>query len=59
MMLATQSFSLDSFLCGRQELMMTIQIVERYFLILKAKAKGFPVFNYLKDVDTATGDLQL
>ena len=37
--------------------MMTIQIVEIY--ILKVRAKKLPAFNYLKDVDTATGDLQL
>ena len=37
--------------------MMTILIVEIYFPIFKVKAERSPVLIYLKNVDTATGDL--
>ena len=34
-------------------------IVEIYFPSSKFKVEQLPVFNYIKNVDTATGDLQL
>ena len=34
-------------------------IVDINFSLLKNKAERLPVFNYVQDVDRATGDLQL
>ena len=34
-------------------------IVKIYFALLKVKAKRLRVFHYLKNVNSATGDLQL